>query len=129
MLGIVLNSKRSNSLVPGYSFWYRPNGLVSGQTNSFGVADSSGNVSQLSELGGSNITATQSTAINQPSLIANRIGSAQRKAIRFSGSPQSMTINNAGGLTNNVSGATIYIVVKSNAAGTAQDAISFIYLI
>lgn len=111
--------------VLGYSFWFRADGLIINTTNKYGITDVTGNVSQLTDLGGTVITATQATAINQPALIANRIGTSLRKAIRFSGSPQEMAINNASTLTNNVSGATWIAVMKSNAAGTQQIPIIF----
>lgn len=111
--------------VLGYSFWFRADGLIAGTTNKYGIADSTGNVSQLTDLGGSSITATQSTAINQPVIVNNRIGTKSRKAVRFSGSPQEMAINNAAALTNNISGATLIAVMKSNATGTQQIGIVF----
>lgn len=105
--------------INGYAFWFRADGLVAGETNRFGIADGLGSVSQLTDLGGSTITATQSTMSKQPVLISSLIGTKARKGVRFVGANATeLIVNNALALTNNISAITMYVVSKINTGGT-----------
>lgn len=107
--------------VGGYKFWFRADGLVKGVTNGYGITDGSGNISQLTDLGGSNITATQAVGVLQPTLVENLIGAKNRKGIRFTNlALQTLVLNNALGLVNNVSGYTIFSVPKTTTGGSTE---------
>ena len=125
---VVLENR--NKLIPppisGYAFWFRADGLVAGASNRYGSVDGANGVSQLNDLGGSIITATQSTGSKQPTLFSSTIGTKNRKAIRFvSANATEFVVNNANALTNNISGITIYVVSKVNTGGTNQFSIFF----
>lgn len=125
---IILDSKRK--LVPppisGYSFWFRADGIIAGQETIYGSADGLGSVSQLTDLGGSTITATQSTGSKQPALISSLIGTKARKGVRFVGANATeLIVNNALALTNNISGITMYAVAKVNTGGAVAPLIFF----
>lgn len=125
---ILLDS--SKKLIPppisGYSFWFRADGLVAGAANSYGSVDGAGSVSQLTDLGGSTITATQSTGSKQPALISSLIGTKARKGVRFVGANATeLVVNNALALTNNISGITMYTVAKVNTGGATASLMFF----
>lgn len=104
--------------VSNYSIWFRANGLVSGENNSYGWVDATNNISKLLNLGVDPIYADQSIGANQPDLIANVIGG--KKVVRFLGSPVGMNLNNASGLSQNISGCTIYWVGKVSTGGAQR---------
>lgn len=125
---VLLDSKQGLTPppIPGYSFWFHADGLVAGSTNKYGIVDSAGSVSQLTDLGGSTITATQSTGSKQPMLVDSLIGTKARKAVRFVGANATeLIVNNALALTNNISGITIYAVAKVNTGGAVAPLIGF----
>lgn len=125
---IILDSKRKLTPppIPGYSFWFRADGLGLGTINSYGSVDSAGSVSKLSDLGGGTIYADQTTGSKQPTLVTSTIGTKNRKAIRFVGAnANEMAINNALALTNNIGAITMYTVAKINTGGTTSILLYF----
>ena len=103
--------------VSGYAYWFMPDGMVVGATNDYGIVDSSGNISRVKDKGGSTIYAEQLTGANQPSLQTTTVINRSRKVIRFAGSPQTMPVSNAGAVTQNISGLTIYQIAKVTTGG------------
>lgn len=112
---ILLDSKRK--LIPppisGYHFWYRADGLKSGETTLYGSADSVLNIAEWSDLGGSATDVTQTTGALQPALAYSQIGS--KKGVSFSGS----THFDCADFTSvqNVSGFTLYAVSQVTTGG------------
>ena len=105
------------------AIWYRFNGIAAGQTTAYGIADGSGNISQVIDLTGNGRHATQATGILQPLLVSGVAGTNLRKVGRSNGS-QLMAIG-ALPLLNNVAGVTIFMVGKINTGGTLTIPVYF----
>jgi len=98
--------------VSGASIWLRANGLVTGATNIYGVVDSSGNVTQMTDLTGSGNHATYDSLIGTSPTLAGTNGTNSRKGVTFDGVLNNLQFNNKS-LLKNVAGATLFVVCKS----------------
>lgn len=114
---ILFDDNTLSDLPSGYLLWYRPDGIIAGISNQYGIADGAGDVSQISDLSGNGRHAIQLTGLKQPSLVSSVVGTNLRKVIRFLGSSsESLGITTGLDLFKNISGYTIYAIAKTTAA-------------
>lgn len=113
--------------VSDYTIWYRANGLVTGQTNIYGTVDSSGNVTQLTDLSSAKNNAVFVNGTGTAPTLAGTNGTLAKKGVTFDGITNNLQISNKA-LVNNVAGATVFIVCKTTAVvgGVTENEVFFL---
>lgn len=117
--------QQNNILAPppvsGAKIWLRANGLATGATNSYGIVDGSGKVTQWSDLSGNGNHATYVGGTGTSPNLAGTNGVNAKKGITFDGSQDNLQFVNKT-LTNNIAGATVFIVCKTTSViGAATE--------
>lgn len=107
-------------------FWLNPAGLQTNTSNAFGVVTNQGNISQVNDILGSSVTATQATASRLPSLLSipHLLGSPGSFGINAS-AVSCLNLNNASGLTNASSGYSIFCIASCVPSGSIKSAFYF----
>lgn len=109
----------SQGLLPGYSFWFRPDGLSNNSDNSFGTVTDSGFVTSLKSISGA-VTATQTIYSHRPVFTTTTtLGSKKRNCIR--NFVNDGLLFNDHTMTKNKTGLTFYAVLNCNTPNSNSD--------
>lgn len=109
----------ANPPVEDYIMWLRAEGLVSGETNDYGVVDGSGNVTQWTDLSGNGNHATYDGAIGTSPNLSGTNGGNSRKGITFDGVGDNLQIPKT--LFNNKAGGTMFVICKTTSITAATE--------
>lgn len=107
-------------------FWFNSLGLRYNKTNFFGVVNTAGSITSIYDVLGSSRNASQLAAGQNPSLIAlnDNLGYPGLIGCNLNNN-EMLTLNNSNGLTNNVSGYTLFAVARGLSTGSNRYIVGF----
>ena len=120
------SAKISSTPVGTLDFWMSAAGLRYSTTNTFGTVSTKGLITSLYDINGGSVSGAPPSAATSPSLSIKGLNTISPNVISFNDAAlQCFNLSNAAGLTNNITGYTIFAICTGNTSGTSQAIMFF----